>query len=96
MIDLKETNFEQYITNYLAEKNGFILRGADGSLRPIKDQDYDRTLALDLNLLSDFIQNTQPNEWARLQEIYGDQVIDSFAKRLDQELSQVGVLELLR
>ena len=96
MINLKETNFEQYISNYLAEKNGYILRGADGSLRPIKDQDYDRTLALDLNLLSDFIQHTQPNEWARLHEIYGDQALDSFAKRLDQELSQVGVLELLR
>ena len=73
MIDLKETNFEQYITNYLAEKNGFILRGSDESLRPIKDQDYDRTLALDLNLLSRFIQDTQPDEWARLHEIYGDQ-----------------------
>lgn len=29
MINLKETNFEQYITNYLVEKNGYILRGAD-------------------------------------------------------------------
>lgn len=96
MIDLKETNFEQYITNWLIEHNGYILRGADESGRPVKDKDYDRALALDLELLGRFIQTTQPNEWARLQEIYGDQALESFAKRLDQELSQIGVLDVLR
>jgi type I restriction enzyme, R subunit len=96
MIDLKETNFEQYITSYLVEKNVYILRGADESLRPIKDKDYDRNLALDLQLLSKFIQETQPDEWSRLHEIYGDQALESFAKRLDQELSQIGALEVLR
>lgn len=96
MIDLKETNFEQYITNWLTEHNGFILRGADEAGRPVKDKDYDRALALDLDLLGQFIQATQPNEWARLHEIYGDQALESFAKRLDQELSQIGVLDVLR
>lgn len=96
MIDLKETNFEQYITNWLIEHNGYILRGADESGRPIKDKDYDRALALDLEILGRFIQTTQPNEWARLHEIYGDQALESFAKRLDQELSQIGVLDVLR
>ncbi len=96
MIDLKETNFEQYITNWLIEHNGFILRGADEAGRPVKDEDYDRTLALDLELLGQFIQDTQPNEWARLHEIYGEQALESFAKRLDQELSQIGVLDVLR
>lgn len=96
MINLKEINFEQYITNYLVEKNGYILRGADESLRPIKDRDYDRNLALDLQLLSGFVQETQPDEWRRLHEIYGDQALESFAKRLDQELSQIGALEVLR
>lgn len=96
MIDLKETNFEQYITNWLIEHNGYILRGADEAGRPVKDKDYDRTLALDLELLGQFIQTTQPNEWARLHEIYGDQALESFAKRLDQELSQIGVLDVLR
>lgn len=96
MIDLKETNFEQYITNWLIEHNGYILRGADEAGRPVKDKDYDRSLALDLELLGQFIQTTQPNEWARLHEVYGDQALESFAKRLDQELSQIGVLNVLR
>lgn len=96
MINLKETNFEQYITNWLIEHNGYILRGADEAGRPIKDKNYDRTLALDLELLGRFIQATQPNEWARLHEIYGDQALENFAKRLDQELSQIGALDVLR
>ncbi len=96
MIDLKETNFEQYITNWLIEHNGYILRGADEAGRPVEDKDYDRALALDLELLGRFIQTTQPNEWARLHEIYGDQALESFARRLDQELSQIGVLDVLR
>lgn len=96
MINLKETNFEQYITSYLVEQNGYVLRGADEAGRPVKDKDYDRALALDLELLGQFIQSTQPNQWARLQEIYGDSALTSFAKRLDQELTQVGALEVLR
>lgn len=96
MIDLKETNFEQYITNWLVEHDGYKLRGADESGRPVRDQDYDRALALDLDMLRDFISTTQPKEWARLHEIYGDQALENFAKRLDQELSQIGALEVLR
>ena len=95
-INLKETNFEQYITEYLVKENKFLLRGADEELRPVKDKGYDRNLALDLNILEEFIQETQPDEWARLHEIYGDQALVSFAKRLDQELSQIGALEVLR
>lgn len=96
MIDLKETNFEQYITNWLVERNGYRLRGADESARPTKDKDYDRQTALDTELLGEFIKTTQPNEWVRLHEIYGDDALASFVKRLDQELSQIGVLDVLR
>jgi type I restriction enzyme R subunit len=96
MIDLKETNFEQYITNYLVKENGYILRGADEANKPVKDLQYDRQLALDTELLGRFIQSTQPNEWARLHEIYGNEALESFAKRLDQELTQIGVLDILR
>lgn len=96
MIDLKEINFEQYITNWLVEKNGFVLRGAEESGTPVKDKDYNRQLALDVDSLGQFIRATQPSEWARLQEIYGDLAVESFARRLDQELTQIGALNVLR
>lgn len=96
MINLKETNFEQYITNYLVEKNGFILRGADEQLRPVKDKDYSRTIALDTEILVNFVKKTQPDEWRRLQDIYKEDVAESLAKRIDQEISQIGALDVLR
>ena len=96
MIDLKETNFEQYITTYLVAKNSFILRGADDSGRPVKDKDYDCRLSLDLELLGRFIQKIQPDKWKRLEEVYGEEALGGFAKRLDQELRQRGVLNVLR
>lgn len=96
MIDLKEISFEKYITDFLIGTNHYMLRGADDSGVPVKDKDYDRSLALDLNTIQYFIETSQPKEWARLQEVYGNQVLECFAKRLDQELTQVGVLEVLR
>lgn len=96
MIDLKEINFEKYITNYLVEDNGYLLRGASESSTPIKDKDYDRNLALDLDLLEQFIKSTQPKEWDRLCELYSQDTIEQFAKRLDKELTQIGVLDVLR
>ena len=96
MIDLKETNFEKFITDFLVKTNTYALRGADEKGVPVKDKHYDRELALDLETLKNFIEASQPKEWKRLQEIYGDEAIQGFAKRLDQELTQIGVLEVIR
>ena len=96
MLDLKETNFEKFISDYLVATNKYKLRGANETGVPVKDRDYNRELALDLGTLQEFIESSQPNEWKRLKEIYGDEAIQGFAKRLDQELSQIGALEILR
>ena len=96
MINLKEINFEKYITDYLVTQNGYTYRGANESGTPLKDQDYSRELALDSELLEKFIKSTQPNEWQRLQDLYPEDTIHQFAKRIDKELSQVGVLGVLR
>lgn len=93
---LNETNFEKYITDYLVTQNGYNLRGADNNNVPVKDRNYDRSLAMDLEQMQQFIEATQPKAWKRLVEIYGDKALESFSKRVGQQLSQIGALDVLR
>lgn len=97
MNELKEINFEKYITDFLVDANEYKLRGANELRVPVKDQDYDRALALDIATIQQFIKATQPDEWQRLVELYGgEDAAMQFARRVDQELTSVGVLQVLR
>lgn len=97
MNELKEINFEKYITDYLVDANEYELRGANESRVPVKDYDYDRTLALDVTTMQQFIETTQPDEWQRLIDLYGEaDAAMQFARRVDQELAGVGILHVLR
>lgn len=97
MNELKEINFEKYITDYLVDANEYELRGADDSRVPVKDKDYDRALAIDIDAMRQFIETTQPDEWQRLVELYGEaDAAQQFARRVDQELTGIGVLQVLR
>ena len=97
MNELKEINFEKYITDYLVDANEYELRGADESRVPVKDKDYDRALAIDTEAMRQFIETTQPDEWQRLVELYGEtDAAMQFARRVDQELTGIGVLQVLR
>lgn len=97
MNGLKEINFEKYITDYLVDANEYQLRGANESRVPLKDQDYDRSLALDVATMGQFIEATQPDAWQRLVELYGaDEAALQFARRVDQELTGIGILQVLR
>lgn len=97
MNELKEINFEKYITDFLVDANEYELRGADDSRVPVKDKDYDRALAIDTEAMRQFIVTTQPDEWQRLVELYGEaDAAMQFARRVDQELTGIGVLQVLR
>lgn len=97
MNELKEINFEKYITDYLVDANEYELRGADESRVPLKDKDYDRALAIDIETMRQFIEATQPDEWQRLVDMYGEaDAAQQFARRVDQELTGIGVLQVLR
>ncbi len=97
MNELKEINFEKYITDYLVDANEYELRGADELRVPVKDKDYDRALAIDVATMQQFIETTQPDEWQRLVDMYGaDDAAMQFARRVDQELTGIGVLQVLR
>lgn len=62
--------------------------------------DYDRKLALKTDSLIDFIRETQPEEWAKIEGLYGAHAREQFLKRLTDELEphdeRGGVLNVLR
>ena len=96
MNQFKELNFEKYITDYFVTHNGFDLRGTEDQSIPVKDRDYDRALTMDLGQMKQFIESTQPKTWERLQELYNEKAIESFAERVDQQIKELGILEVLR
>lgn len=62
--------------------------------------DYDRKLALKVNPLIGFVRETQPEEWAKIEGLYGAHARERFLKRLTDELEphgeRGGVLNVLR
>lgn len=62
--------------------------------------DYDRKLALKVDSLIGFVLETQPEEWAKIEGLYGAHARERFLKRLTDELEphgeRGGVLNVLR
>lgn len=62
--------------------------------------DYDRKLALKVDSLVGFVKETQPEEWAKIEGLYGLHTRERFLKRLVEELEphgeRGGVLNVLR
>lgn len=58
--------------------------------------DYDQELCLIPRDVLDFILATQPKEWAKLKDHYGETVKERFLKRLSQEIGNRGTLDVLR
>lgn len=83
-----ESTLEKLVTEHL---------GANGW--NIGDKaNYSRELGLDLVELVAFLENSQPKVWARLVTTHGSQsaAITKFSKRLASELTERGVIDVLR
>ncbi|MDU6011470.1 MAG: type I restriction endonuclease [Slackia sp.] len=68
---------------------------------PVEGQaDYDRKLALKVDSLVGFVKETQPEEWAKIEGLYGSQTRERFLKRVCDELEphddRGGVVNVLR
>ncbi len=57
---------------------------------------FSRQLALDESVLFAFLEDTQADQWRRLEAIHRGNVRQKFLERLDKELSAVGMLDVLR
>ena len=85
--DTTEKGLESYISNYLVETNGFLLRD---------HIEYDRELCLDTQLLFQFLDSTQAEEVDRLKQLHGESYQHKVTSRIVERIKSKGVIEVLR
>lgn len=87
-MNYKEIAFEDFIERQLSELHGYRRRSPR--------TDYDKKLALDSELMLDFLRESQAEKFTRYQERFGDDAETKLLARLDDEISSRGVLDVLR
>ncbi len=83
----KESGFEEFIEGELVDTQGYRKR---------ENSSYNKELAMDTELVLEFIQNTQKESWDRLASQYGDEAEAKFLGRIDEEVESRGLLDVLR
>ena len=58
--------------------------------------EYDRSLCLIREDLIEFIKTTQPENWSKLEEIYGIDTENKILSRISSEISKRGIIDVLR
>lgn len=85
---ISEAQFEEHIQNYLVKNHGYIKRGSSH---------YDKQYAVDWEMLTEFIQTTQPRQRAALVDQHSEDFVQqAFSKRLAQQIDSFGILHVLR
>ena len=77
-----ERDYQRYIIDYLIENNGYIERKCK--------MNYDRTTAMDRELLFRFLDTTQPDTMAALRKIYNGQTEETIVKFILQSIDNKG------
>jgi type I restriction enzyme, R subunit len=85
-VDISEKHFESDIEASLLN-NGY--RKIDRSL-------FDAEMMLFPSVLVEFLQKSQPKEWARYLKYYGDKAEEKLARRLNDSILARGVLDVLK
>ena len=67
-----------------------------GGYRKRGHDEYDRALCLLPDDVLAFVQATQPKQWHKLREHYGQEVRERFLQRLSSEIGRRGTLDVLR
>ena len=81
-----EKKFEEHIEDHL--------KTVGYSTLPFSE--YDRNLCLIRDQVIDFIRDTQPEQWGRLQEIYDVDTENKILARISSEISKRGIIDVLR
>lgn len=86
-METKEKNFEQDIESWLLREGGYT----KGTMAT-----YDKKRAIDMPVLVSFIEATQPKQWARYKNLYGDQAENQLYKMFQSNVAQSGLIYVLR
>ena len=97
-MDKSEKRFERDIESFLISPAGgytqFNGQDADGNW--IHTLQHDVAKCIYMDVLCEFITNTQPKEWAKYTKYYGDKAADKLYHRLETTISHQGLLYVLR
>lgn len=97
-MDKSEKRFEQDIESFLISADGgyeqFSYLNPDG--HRIHKYVYDKDKALYPEILFNFIMQTQPKQWARYVRYYGDDAQEKFYRRLEDSISEHGLIYVLK
>ncbi len=88
----REIGFEELITNYLTDNNGFDQKYYSGE----HSGHYDRKEVIDTVALFEFLESSQQLEMEKLKANYGSDYQKRFLERLQKEIREKGVLHVLR
>ena len=88
--NISESGFEKIFTDYLVNNNDFKYKNYTAT------KDYSPKDCIDVNDMFGFIADTQPLELAKLQRNYGDDHQKKFLERLQKEINDKGIIEVLR
>ncbi|APB99870.1 type I restriction endonuclease [Polynucleobacter asymbioticus] len=82
-----EEAFEQHFVSRLVQQQSYLER---------QDSNYDKDLALDKDLLIEFIKKTQPETWHVLEGKLGSKAAEILCKEIDRVLKKKDVLSVLK
>lgn len=85
-IELWEKGFEEYVEECLLN-NGYI-KGNPGN--------YDKEYGIDTQMLFEFLEDTQPKKIQKFKEAYKEEYKFKILYRLNQELAQRGMIDVIR
>lgn len=83
----REIVLEQHLADLLVSQQGYLAR---------LPEDYNQPLAMDRQLVLDFVKATQPEEWLKLEAQYTTAAEAEFFKQLEKALRTRSLLDVLR
>lgn len=97
-MDKTEKRFERDIESFLISPEGgytqFVGQDADGNW--VHNRQHDVAKCIYMDVLCEFIEKTQPKEWAKYTKYYGANAPEKLYHRLEQTIAEQGLLYVLR